>query len=89
MLLVAFCHSLLRVVSLSVLLNQMLSSKQFRRNTTRYLFVMVVEYSKQGTASSPLANQMTARASLALLLDILCCNGRTIAMYLQRKETQL
>jgi hypothetical protein len=50
-----------------------------------YLLVIVVEYSKQGMASKPLASQMTSSASLARRLDIRCCSGRTIAIYLQRK----
>ena len=50
-----------------------------------YLVVIVVEYSRQGRASKPLANQMTRRASLARRLDIRCCRGRTIAIYLQQK----
>jgi hypothetical protein len=52
-----------------------------------YLMVIVVEYSRQGKASNPLASQMARTASLARRLDIRCCSGRTIAMYLQRKET--
>ena len=51
-----------------------------------YLMVIVVEYSRQGKASKALASQMTRRASLARRLDIRCCSGRTIAIYLQRKE---
>jgi len=52
-----------------------------------YLLVIVSEYSRQGKASKPLASQMTRRASLARRLDIRCCSGRTIAIYLQRQET--
>lgn len=44
---------------------------------------MVVEYIRHGIASKQLNTQITITKMIAFLRDVLCRNGRTIAMYLQ------
>lgn len=48
-----------------------------------YVLVIVVEYIIQGAAKTQLDNQIIRRNIRAFFLDVRCCNGRTIAMYLK------
>lgn len=47
-----------------------------------YRFVITVEYMRHGEARTQLSAQMISRNILAFFRDVLCCNGRTMAMYL-------
>lgn len=52
-----------------------------------YFFVIVVEYIKAGDDRRQLKIQITITKNMAFFLDVRWRNGRTIAMYLEEKET--